>query len=77
LNDILDSQISPNDKTSLGYNKEATHVEASTSNKHEVSPSLPKDGNNVAIQPSTQVKSSIKRTKQGRHQEAIFTPHRR
>jgi hypothetical protein len=30
LNEILDSQISPNDKSGLGYNKEATHVEAST-----------------------------------------------
>ena len=52
-NEILDSQRSPNDKSSLGYNKEATHVEASTSKKHEVSPSLSKDGNNVASQPST------------------------
>jgi hypothetical protein len=30
LNEILDSQISPNDKSGLGYKKEATHVEAST-----------------------------------------------
>ena len=27
LNEILDSQRSPNDKSGLGYNKEATHVE--------------------------------------------------
>jgi hypothetical protein len=40
LNGILDSQRSPNDKSGLGYNKEATHVEASTSKKLEVSPSL-------------------------------------
>jgi predicted RNase H-like nuclease (RuvC/YqgF family) len=40
LNEILDSQRSPNDKSSLGYNKEATHFEASTSKKHEVSPSF-------------------------------------
>jgi predicted RNase H-like nuclease (RuvC/YqgF family) len=53
LNEILDSQRSPNDKSVLGYNKEATHVEASTSKKHEVSPSFSKDGNNVASQPST------------------------
>jgi hypothetical protein len=30
LNGILDSQISPNDKSGLGYNKEATHLEGST-----------------------------------------------
>jgi hypothetical protein len=77
LNKILDSQGSPNDKSGLGYKKEATHVEASTSKKHEVSPSLSKDGNNVASQSSTQGKESFKRTKQGRHQEAIFTPQRR
>jgi hypothetical protein len=40
LNEILDSPISPNDKTGLGYNKEATHFETSTPRKHEVSPSL-------------------------------------
>jgi hypothetical protein len=74
LNEILDSQISPNDKSGLGYNKEATHVEESTSKKLEVSPSFSKDGNNVASQPSTQGKETFKRTKQGRHQEAIFTP---
>jgi hypothetical protein len=73
LNEILDSQRSPNDKSGLGYNKEATDVEASTSKKHEVSPSLSKDGNNVASQLSTQGKESFKRTKQGRHQEAILT----
>ena len=77
LNEILDIQISPSDKIGLGYNKEATHVEASTSKNHEVSPSLSKDGNNVASQSSTQGKESFKRTKQGRHQEAIFTPQRR
>jgi hypothetical protein len=30
LNENLDSQRSPNDKSNLGYNKEATHVESST-----------------------------------------------
>jgi hypothetical protein len=76
LNEILESQRSPNDKSGLGYKREATHVEASTSKKHEVSPSLSKDEDNVASQPSTQGKESFKRTKQGRHQEAIFTPQR-
>jgi hypothetical protein len=77
LNEIFDSQRSPNDKSGLGYNKQATHVEESTSKKHEVSPSLSKYGNNVTSKPSTQGKESFKRTKQGRHQEAIFTPQRR
>jgi hypothetical protein len=53
LNGILDSQISPNDKSGLGYTKETTHIEASTSKKNEVSPSFSKDGNNVASQPYT------------------------
>jgi hypothetical protein len=74
LNEILEIQRSPNDQSGLGYKKEATHVEASTSKKHEVIPSLSKDGNNVESQPSTQGKESFKRTKQGRHKEAIFTP---
>jgi chromosome segregation ATPase len=77
LNEILDSQRSPNDELGLGYKNEATHVEASTSKKHELSPSLSKDGNNFASQSSTQGKESFKITKQGRHQEAIFTPQRR
>jgi hypothetical protein len=74
LNEILDIQISPNDKSGLGYNKEVTHVEASTSKNLEVSPSFSKDENNVASKPSTQGKETFKRTKKGRHQEAIFTP---
>ena len=78
LNEILDSQISPNDKSGLGYKGEATtHVEASTSKKHEVGPLLSKDEDNVAIQPSTQGKENFKRKKKGRHQESIFTPQRR
>jgi hypothetical protein len=44
LDEILDSQRSPNDKSGLGYNKEATHFEASTYKKHEVSPSFSKGG---------------------------------
>jgi hypothetical protein len=31
LDEILDSQISPNDKYGLGYNKEVAHSEASVS----------------------------------------------
>jgi hypothetical protein len=42
LDEILDNQRSPNDKSGLGYNKEAIHLEASTSKKHEVSPSFSK-----------------------------------
>jgi hypothetical protein len=66
LDEILESQRSPCDKLGLGYKEEATHVEASTSKKHEVSPSKKED--NVAKQPSTQGKENFKRTKQGRHQ---------
>jgi hypothetical protein len=72
LNEILESQISPNDKSGLRYKKEATHDEASTSKKHEV-----KDEEKVASQPSTKDKESFKRTKQERHQEATFTPQRK
>jgi hypothetical protein len=76
LNEILESQRSPNDKLGLGYKGEATHVEASTSKNHEVSPSLSKDEDNVASQPSTQGNENFKRTKQGIHQEAISIPQR-
>jgi hypothetical protein len=70
LNEILESQRLPYDKSSLGYKGEDAHAEASTSKKHEVSPS--KDEDNVAKQPYTQGKENFKRKKQGRHQEAIF-----
>jgi hypothetical protein len=42
LDEILYSKRSPNDKLGLGYNKEAIHLEANTSKKHEVSPSFSK-----------------------------------
>ena len=48
LDEILDSQRSPNNKSCLGYNKEATHSEASTSKKHDVGPSFSKGEINVA-----------------------------
>jgi hypothetical protein len=76
LNEILESERLPYDKLGLRYKGEATHVEASTSKKHEVSPS--KDEDNVPNQLSTQGKQNLKRTKRGRHQEAIFgTPKKR
>jgi hypothetical protein len=76
LDEILESQRSPYDKSGLGHKEEATHAKASPSKKHEVSPSKKED--NVAKQPSTQGKENFKRTKQGRHQEAIFgTPKQR
>jgi hypothetical protein len=53
LDEILKSQRSPYDKLGLGYKGEDTHVEASTSKKHEVNPSKE---DNVAKQPSTQGK---------------------
>jgi hypothetical protein len=53
LNEILEIQRSPNDKSGLGYKGEATHAKESTSNKHEVSPLLSMDEDNVASQPYT------------------------
>jgi hypothetical protein len=76
LDEILESQRSSCDKSGLGYKGEDTHVEASTSKKHEVNISKKED--NVAKQPSTQGKENFKRIKQGRHQEAILgTPKQR
>jgi hypothetical protein len=54
LDEILESQRSPCDKSGLGYKGEDTHVRARTSKKHEVSPSKKED--NVTKQPSTQGK---------------------
>jgi hypothetical protein len=76
LNEILESQRSPNDKSSLGYKREVTHAKENTSKKHEISPSLSKDEDNVTNQPSTQGKENFKRTKKGRHQQAILTPQK-
>jgi hypothetical protein len=76
LDEILENQRSSCDKSGLGYKGEDTHAEASTSKKHEVSPSKKED--NVAKQPSIQGKENFKRTKQERHQEAILgTPKQR
>jgi hypothetical protein len=76
LDEILECQISSCDKSGLGYKGEDKHAEASTSKKHEVSPSKKED--NIAKKPSTQAKKNFKSTKQGRHQEAIFgTPKQR
>jgi hypothetical protein len=38
LDEILDSQRSPNDKSRVGYNKEYAHYEVGTSNKNDVGP---------------------------------------
>jgi hypothetical protein len=76
LDEILEIQRSPYDKSGLGYKGEDTHVEENTSKKHEVNPSKKED--NVAKQPSTQGKENFKRTNQGIHQEAILgTPKQR
>jgi hypothetical protein len=76
LDEILESQRSSCDQSGLGYKGEYTHVEASTSKKHEVSTSNKED--NVSKKPSTQGKENLKRTKQGRHQESILgTPRKR
>ena len=70
LDEILESQRPSCDKSGLGYKGEDTHAEESTSKKHEVIPSKKED--NVAKQPSTQVKANFKRTKKGRTQEATL-----
>jgi hypothetical protein len=54
LDEILESQRSPYDKSGLGYKKEATHDEARTLKKHEVSPLKKED--NAPKQTSTQGK---------------------
>jgi hypothetical protein len=59
LDEILESQRSSCDKSGLGYKGEDTHAEASTSEKHEVSPSNKED--NVAKKPSIQSKKDIKK----------------
>ena len=38
LDEVLESQRSPYDKSGLGYKGEDTHVESRTSKKYEVSP---------------------------------------
>jgi hypothetical protein len=43
LDEILESQGPSCDKSGLGYKGEDTHVEASTSKKHEVIPSKKED----------------------------------
>jgi hypothetical protein len=74
LDEILDSQGTPNDKLGQGYSKEARHIEASTSNKLELSPSFSKGVSNIARTPSTQRKETFKIKNKLRHQEAIFIP---
>jgi hypothetical protein len=61
LDEILDSQRSPNDKYGLGYNKEATHSEVGSSKKHDVSPSFSKDESKVASQAPTQRKKNLQK----------------
>jgi hypothetical protein len=68
LDEILESQRSPCDKSGLGYKGEDTHVEARSSKKHEVSPSKKEDI--VAKKPSTQGKENFKSTK--KRYESIF-----
>jgi chromosome segregation ATPase len=72
LDEILDSQRSPNDKSGLGYNKEVAHSEVGTSKKHDVGPSFSKGERKVASQAPAQRKKIFRRSEQGRHQEAIL-----
>jgi hypothetical protein len=53
LDEILDSQISPNDKSGLVYTKKVEHFESSTYKKHEVSPSFSNGGSKAASQEHT------------------------
>jgi hypothetical protein len=76
LDEILESQRSPCDRSGLGYKEEDTHAKANTSKKNEVSPSNKEDI--FAKQPYTQGKENVKRKKQARHQKATFgTPKKR
>jgi hypothetical protein len=74
LDEILNCQRSPNDKSGLGYNKEVANFKASTSKKHKVSLSFSKGGNKDASQAPTQSKEIFRISEQGRHQEAGPTP---
>jgi hypothetical protein len=70
LDEILEIQRSPYDKSSLGYKNESTHVEESTSKKHEVSPS--KKEENVAKQPSTQRQRKFQKNKARKTSRSYF-----
>jgi hypothetical protein len=87
LDEILDSQRSPNEKSGLGYNKE----EISTPKKHDVSPSFIKGEDKSDTSPSFVKRESrynsgfscsknernttiFRRSNQGRHPEATHTP---
>jgi hypothetical protein len=49
LDEILDSQISWNDKSGLGYNKEVAHYEVGTYKKHDVGPLFSKGGRKMQV----------------------------
>jgi hypothetical protein len=74
LDEILDSQRSPNDKSGLGYNKEFAHSEVGTSKKHNVGPSFSKGEIQTVHQATVQRKGILRRSKEGRHQESFPTP---
>jgi chromosome segregation ATPase len=59
LDEILDSQRSPNDKSGLGYNKEVAQSEGNTSKKHDVGPSFSK-GESKSHQEPAQSKETLK-----------------
>jgi hypothetical protein len=74
LDEILDSQRSPNDKSGLGYNKE----EVGTPMKLDAGPSFVKGESRSDVGPSCSKSERnttiFKRSDQGRHQEATPTP---
>jgi hypothetical protein len=90
LDEILDSKISPNDKYSLGYNKEeigtpmnpgAGPLFVKGENMSDAGPSLVKGESSSDVGPScsnNEINTTIfKRSDQERHQEATPTPQRK
>jgi hypothetical protein len=74
LDEILDSQISPNVKYCIGYNKEVAYFEVGASKKKYVGHSFSKGEIKVSHQAPAKRKESSGRSEQGRHQEASYTP---
>ena len=74
LDEILDSQRSPNDKSGLGYNKE----EINTPNKSDASPSFVKRESRYDLGSSCSKNERnttiFRRSYQGRHPKSTHTP---
>ena len=70
MDEILECQRSPCDKSGLGHNKEDEKYKVGTwtSRKHEPSSSFSKDGSEAARHEHVQSKETIRRTEQAGHQ---------